>query len=195
MNSGVWIKRETAAMEKLGIIGQETAIAKAANLPNGVNHCFIPSGLDRKRLIKLAGESGVKVKFSSSPNRDGEGILTEAGILECDLSAIMTLRGPDRWPFNLNADEHLLWAKDQGGDGLTSAEEAIYLLIRAYMAFGKIPFMDKWIRCRNYCGSGSGSQLLVGFWAGSGLRVRYGQGDHHSSDYGAVARKFTPLVV
>lgn len=193
MNSKEWFEREKAAMEekRFGITGQETAIAKAAAHVFGVNHYFVPAGLDRKKMIKLADKAGIKVKFNSSPNSEGEEIPTEAGVLECDLSAIMTPRGPAHRPFDLDADEHLAWAKEQGGDGLTTAEETIYLLIRAYMVFGNVSFRDRWIRCRNH--GGSDSQLLVGVWAGSGLRVRYGRGGHRSSDCGALARKFTPL--
>jgi len=192
-----WIERETNAMIQLGLLDEEVVINDKLRIKQmagagkfGANQYFVSAGLTRKQLVELACKVGIKI--NNSPHCDGQEIPTEAGVLECDLAAIMTSTGPDYRPFNLNADEHEAWANEQGGDGLTSAEEALYLIIRHFLAFGRVLFMGDWIRCRN--SHGPGSSLKVDFYAFIGLDVGWDNRSYRSWSYGAVARKFTPLV-
>jgi hypothetical protein len=181
-----WIERETNAMRALGLLEEDALrIEIMANRDGvGINRYFIPAGLTRKDLVELAGAMGIKL--NDSPHCDGQKLPTEAGTLECDLSAIMTSTNADHQPFLLNYDEHEAWAKAQGGDGITSAEEALYLLIRHFMAFGRILFMGGWIRCRNP--HDAAFSLSVAFNADAGLNVNYDNHSNRNWHYGAVAR-------
>ncbi|MFA5009925.1 MAG: hypothetical protein WC553_01665 [Patescibacteria group bacterium] len=191
-----WLEREAQALIRLGLAEEDGGIPdevrRALRGDSGINHYFIPGGLNRTHLIGLARKIGMKI--NSSPNCDGEELVTEAGTIECDLSAIMNSTDAEHRPFNLNADEHNTWAIEQGGDGLTSAEEALYLMIRHFMAFGRVLFMGGWIRCRNSYARGAADSLSVGFSTDGGLRVGYGDRSDRYWGYGAVARKFKPLV-
>jgi len=191
-----WVERETNAMRQLGeldenaVVNDELRIKQMVNAGHfGINHYFVPAGLTRSRLLELAAKVGVKV--NSSPNCDGDEIPTEAGVLECDLGAIMQSTDSSHRPFNLDYNSHLAWAKEQGGSDLTSAEEMLYLLIRHFMAFGRILFMGGWIRCRNR--HGSSYRLSVRFYADDGLNVYCGDDDYSRWRWGAVPWKFTPL--
>lgn len=192
-----WVERETNAMRALGLLVEDAVqndalrIEIMANRDGvGINRYFVPAGLTRKDLIELARKAGSKI--NDSPHYAGQELPTEAGVLDCDLSAIMTSTSADHQPFLLNYDEHEAWAKAQGGDGLTSAEEALYLIIRHFLAFGRILFMGGWIRCRN--SHGADYSLAVGFDAGAGLDVLYDIPSFRSWYFGAVARKFKPLA-
>jgi len=197
MSKAEWIERETNAMIHLGLMSKEAAtdidVARIKQMADagqfGINRYFVPVGLKRYRLLELAAKVGIKIK--SSPNYDGDEIPTEAGVLECDLSQIMQSTDSAHRPFNLDYNSHLAWAKEQGGSDLTSAEEMLYLLIRHFMAFGRILFVGGWIRCRNR--HGSSGRLRVYFFAGCGLVVFYCCDDVSGWGWGAVPRKFIPL--
>jgi len=197
MTKREWAERETKAMRTLGLLDEEAVqndalrIEMIANRGGcGMNHYFIPADLTRERLIELARKVGIKI--DDDPNCNGEEILTEAGVLECDLATIMNSTDGEHRPFNLNYDEHDAWALAQGGDGLTSAEETLYLMIRHFMSFGRILFMGGWIRTRNACDADC--SLDVCFFAGCGLFFFWFSRSFRSWSYGAVARKFKPLA-
>jgi hypothetical protein len=194
-----WTLREARAMAQLGLLefdgdsssDIELEIRKAANRGGfGINHYFVPAGLTRTKLIELAYRVGMKV--NNHPDCDGQELPTKAGVLDCDLSAIMTSTNADHQPFLLNYDEHEVWAKAQGGEGLTSAEETLYLIIRHCMTFGRVLFMGGWLRCRNT--RGDGEQLIVCFNAGYGMGIRWCHRSARNWRIGAIDRKFTPLV-
>jgi hypothetical protein len=195
MTKEEWIEREAAALthffpEDQRFIMDKLVEKMADTLDFGINQYCVPAGLDRKQLIEIARKVGMKI--NSSPHCDGQEIPTEAGLLECDLSAMMNATDSDNRPFNLNADEHKAWAAEQGGDGLTSAEETLYLMIRHFMTFGRILFMGGWIRCRNW--HHDGESLFVGFFATDGLYVYHVDPSFRDWSSGAIARKFHPLA-
>lgn len=193
MTQDEWIERESNTMDQFGLPTDENRrqierLAKSGKF--GVNHYFAPAGLARKQLIELARKVGIKI--DDSPYCDGRELPTEAGVLECDPFAIMVPANVEHHPFNLDAEEQEEWAKGQGGDGLTSAEEILYLLIRQFVAYGRILFMGGWIRCRNR--HDGDESLDVGFAAGRGLSVDWGDRSYRDWRCGAVARKFMPLA-
>ncbi|MFH1088789.1 MAG: hypothetical protein V1719_03030 [Patescibacteria group bacterium] len=187
-----WIEQETNAMIQLGLMDNDALRIKqmADKGEFGVNHYFAPPGMIRSRLLELAAKVGIKLE--SSPNCTGESRPTVVGVLECDLSTIMQPTDSVHRPFNnLGYDGHLAWAEEQGGSDLASAEEILYLLIRHFMAFGRILFMGGWIRCRS--GHGPSDQLRVYFSHDGGLGVDCGGDSNFCRNLGAVPRKFTPL--
>lgn len=192
-----WVERELNCLRRLGRAKEEGAESfptpdeaavrhMAENGNFGFHRYYVPGGLTRAQLLDFAREAGAKM--NSSPDAEGDQIPTEVGVLECDLAAIMTPTDATHRPFNLNAEEQESWSAEQGGEGLTSAEEALYLVYRAFLAFGRIPFMGGWIRCRNR--HQDGDRLLVGFFADGGLRVDWDAGSRSRWPCGAVARKF-----
>ena len=193
-----WIERETNAMIHLGLMSKEADandidVARIKQMADagqfGINRYFVPVGLKRYRLLELAAKVGIKL--NSSPSCNGDEIPTEAGVLECDLSTIMQSTDSAQRPFGLDYNGQLAWAKEQGGSDLTSAEEMLYLLIRHFMAFGRILFMGGWIRCRNR--RGSSCRLGVRFGAGRGLFVHCSRVGRSVWHWGAVPWKFIPL--
>ena len=197
ITSSEWVGREIAAIERLELTGDEESVdyklainAMAETGQYGPHHYFVPAGLTRKQLIELA--RGLGIKINSSPPCDGQELPTEVGVLECDLAAMMQSTDGNHRPFNLNAEEHNAWAVEQGGNGLTSAEQTLYLVIRHFMAFGRILFMGGWIRCCN--SHGADYSLGVVFGAEDGLGVFCGGLGSRSWRWGAVSRKFLPLA-
>lgn len=193
MTQDEWVERESNIMDQLGLLNDDIQclieqLAKAGKF--GVNQYFVPKDLTRQQLIELARKVGIKI--NSDPHCNGQELPTEAGTLECNLSTIMQPADSSHRPFNLDYDEHEAWVKEQGGDGLTSAEEALWLIILAYKQFGKVPFMGGWIRCRNT--HDADESLPVDFHADDGLLVYWDLRSHRYWYSGAVARKFQPLV-
>ncbi len=187
MTQSEWIERETNTLSQLGLIGHEVAIQQMATQASSQYGYFIPAELTRSQLLELASKMGIKLH--SSPNCVGDEISTQVGVLECNLSEIMTPTDPDHSPFNLNCKEQEAWAERQGGKGLTSVEETIYLLIRAFLQFGQIPFMGGWIRCRNH--RGSERSLFVSFNIVRGLDVYWDALDYCHWRCGAIPWKFS----
>lgn len=195
-----WTLRETRAMVELGLLEFDTnkgsdiemGIRKAANGGKfGLNYYFVPADLTRKDLIELAYKVGIEVNRSSYCV--GQSLPTKAEILDCDLSAIMTSTNVDHHPFLLGYGEHEVWARDQGGAGLTSVEETLYLIIRHFMTFGRILFMGGLIRCRNT--HNVNESLSVEFEVNDGLTVCFTRHSNRDRHCGAIARKRIQLVV
>lgn len=192
-----WIEREYETMFHLLILEEEDRnrdsdilrnIQNMANTVKGLNsnHHFVPSHLDLEGLETVARNVGIKI--NGSFDRVDYGINTTTEVLECDTSAMMTPTNSVHHPFLLNYEEQEKWAKGQGGDGLTSVEETIYLIIRHFMAYNRMPFMGGTISCCNK-GVREKTSLTVVFHANEGLSVSWG---HHGPGYrhcGAIARK------
>lgn len=150
----------------------------------GSNHRFIPAGLTREMLMAACGKAGIKMG-TYHPSDDQ----TAAGIFECDLTHVMQPMDAEQRPFMLDYDEHETWSKDQGGDGLSSADEALYLILRMKLEFGHVLFMGGWIRCiKDHADS-----VDVGFHLQDGLEVVNGNMFDGSWDCGCLPRKFTAL--
>lgn len=191
-----WVEREmavSACLVELGLPAfDEKDVWKAAQKGITAFSRFVPKGLKRRQLLEACERAGIKLNGTvSGADCDGEDLSTEAGVLEQDFRAIMVPTDANQRPFMLNMDEHVVWAKEQGGDGLASAEETLYLILRAFLELGYVPFMGGWIRCRNK--KGSGYSLGVFFGAGDGLEVGYGSLSDRIWVEGAVPRKYIAL--
>lgn len=204
---GEWVERELLCLSQLSTLGLEMIpcrslgtydftekgsledyINKAYQPGFGSNHRFVPGGLTRQALLRAASLGGMQ---TGTDYPSGEQLPTEAGIFDCDLATVMQPMDSDQRPFMLDHNEHEAWSKDQGGSGLSSAEEAQYLILRMKLEFGRVLFMGGWIRCRN--AAGSGESVGVVFGAGSGLSVNYGSRSYRRWFDGCVPRKFTAL--
>lgn len=163
----------------------------------------IPGNLDLTRLFqavygfndycKSEGKTGIKL--GHEPNKEwwrsdkqAKSLPTYFGVLRQDLTVAMQPTDLTGSPFYLNADEHEAWARERGGDGMTSVEETLYLFLRSAYEYGRPLWGVGWVRCRNTYGSDSHLAL---YWdAGDGLRVgRWGPVDRGWAG-GCLARKF-----
>lgn len=188
----VWLSNEIFFQDKLKELGLPSAsreqLEAAYKEGFGRNHRFIPAGLTREMLMAACDKAGIK---TSTDYRSGAHYRTKAGIFDCDLTTVMQPKDADHKPFMLNHDEHEEWSKDQGGDGLSSAEEVLYLILRMKLEFGHVLFMGGAVRSRN--GDGSGRSVFVGFTADVGLRVKWEYLSTRGWSFGCIPRKFTVL--
>ena len=132
---------------------------------------YIPSSLTRRQLLNIGRNLGIKL-YNNDPkaaDNDGEEIPTEQGIFQLDFMSMMVPTDVDHRPFMLDYDQQWAWATEQGGNGFSSAEQALYAILRAKLELGRIPFMGGSLRCRNT--RSSGGSLRVYFNAGDGLCV------------------------
>lgn len=193
-----WVEREFNFLGQLHDLGlpvvsrdpneMQSELEAAWQEGFGLNHRFIPAGLTRQMLLDASAKAGIK---TGTDYPSGEQLPTEAGIFECDLATVMQPMDADQRPFMLDYNEHEAWSKDQGGTGLSSAEEAQYLILRMKLEFGRVLFMGGWIRCRNAAGSDISVDVL--FNADDGLNVLYGSRSSRGWYYGCLPRKFTAL--
>lgn len=160
----------------------------------GPNHLYVPAGLTRHKLLTAFVKLGQRLNWATVLSTDyasGEQLPTTAGIFHCDLTAIMRPVDIDHHPFSLDYPEQEAWSKMQGGHGLSSAEQVLYLLVRMWLAFGHLIFMGGRIRCRNL--AGRDGSLSIQLYAGKGIDVVY---DGRSRRYwllGCVPERFMPL--
>lgn len=192
-----WDERELSVFKRLAKFGipmpSEKEVANAWCEGCTPNHRFVPHNIGRRQLLEACHKAGIKTCDDNPKSADydgGDQLPTERGTLDCDLGTIMTPTDAKHRPFMLNHDEQVEWAKEQGGDGITSVEEKLYLSLRAWVELGRVPFMGGWVRCRNK--GGSGFSLGVGWPADGGLSVYYDDLEYEYWRYGAVARKFRP---
>ncbi|MBI4947998.1 hypothetical protein HY844_00345 [Candidatus Berkelbacteria bacterium] len=187
-----WLDRELNFQDQLKELGLPSAtreqLEAAYKEGFGSNHRFVPAGLTRQMLLDASAKAGIK---TGTDYPSGEQLPTEAGIFECVLATLMQPMDADQRPFMLDYNEHEAWSKDQGGSGLSSAEEAQYLILRMKLEFGRVLFIGGRIRCRN--AAGSGGSVSVRFFAGDGLNVYYGYRSDRGWYYGCLPRKFTAL--
>ncbi|MBI3260866.1 hypothetical protein HYZ64_00645 [Candidatus Berkelbacteria bacterium] len=144
--------------------------AKAGSI--SVHDRFLPNDLHRRQLLLLSPKFGIKLYNNDSRQADcdGEKIPTKTGVFVLDYGTIFTPTDEKHRPFMLDYDDQDAWAREQGGDGLSTAEQTIYVgVIRPKMELGYLPYMGGSLRCRNACGSGR--SLGVGFSADDGLSV------------------------
>ena len=195
-----WVERELGIFKRLAEFGipmpSEKEVASAWFEGCTSNHRFVPHNVGRRQLLEACHKAGIKVNGNDPKTADYEGgdkLPTERGTLESDLERLMTPTDAQHRPFMLNHDQQVEWAKEQGGDGITSVEETLYLILRAWVELGRVPFMGGWIRCRNRYGSDD--SLRVRWSAGSGLGVDDGSLENDGWYYGAFSRKFRPSAV
>jgi hypothetical protein len=187
-----WVERELDLHDQLKELGLPFAtreqLEAAWKRGFGLNQRFDPGDLTRQMLLDASAKAGIKTKTDFPP---GEQLPTEVGIFVCDLTTVMQPMDADQRPFRLDHDEHEAWSKDQGGSGLSSAEEVMYLILRMKLEFSRILFMGGLIRCRNV--TGSDASINVIFDAADGLDVSFGGASCRDWDYGCVPRRFTAL--
>ena len=154
---------------------------------------FMVAGFKRRQLLDASRNFGIKL-YQNDPkaaDNDGEEIITEQGVFQLDYMSMMVPTDADHRPFMLDYDQHWAWATEQGGNGFSSAEQALYAILRAKLELGRIPFMGGSLRCRN-TGS-SGGSLNVSFNAGDGLSVYYWIRSDPGWDLGALPWKYWGL--
>lgn len=189
-------------------IEKALCLAEATRDFVSVNDRFIPGGIGLEQAfqflynwnaeqikqggipLKLYNEIGKVGKEWWRTDKDVEFIPTQAGILTCDFGAVSRSDMAGR-PFNLTLDDQIAWAKDQGGDGITSIEELVYLFIRSIIECRLTLWGGGSMKCRNACGSGY--SLGVHWVAGGGFDVGLWRRSVQDWDLGAVARKFLAL--
>lgn len=183
----------------------ELALRKAETEWGGLtlHDRVIPEGLNILQLFQAmyafndycSRENKIGIKLTHEryqewwrTNEKVQHLPTEFGILRQDLGAVMQPTDLAGRPFFLDVDEQEAWVREQGGDGVTSVEETLYLFFRSAYEFGRPLWGGGWVRCRNKFGSGN---RLFAYWvAGSGLDV------NHLNTYvrywtrGCLARKF-----
>jgi hypothetical protein len=195
-----WVERELSVFKRLAEFGipmpTETEVANAWFEGCTPKHRFVPRNIVRRQLLEACHKAGIKVSGNDPKTADldgGELLPTERGTLECDLRELMTPTNAMHHPFMLNHEQQVQWAKEQGGDDITSVEETLYVLLRAWVEIGRIPFMGGWIRCRNrYV---SDDSLRVYWFADYGLYVSCGGLGYDDWSCGACSRKFRPSAL
>jgi len=155
---------------------------------------FIPGGLKRRQLLDVSRNFGIKL-YKNDPrdaDNDGEEMPTEQGVFQLDYMSMMEPTDDLHRPFMLDYDAQWTWATEQGGNGFSTAEQALYAIIRAKLELGRIPFMGGSFRCKN--AYGSDYSLGVSFDAGVGLYVfsRWGRSRQRWS-LGALPWKYWGL--
>ena len=138
-------------------------------------------------LLKLCHEQG---KEWWRGHRDVQQLPTQSGVIRCNFSKLMRADLDGR-PFSLNAQKQNEWAMENGGDGLTSAEETVFLWLRCLIEEGRPLWSVGSVRCRS--GYGSESSLSVRFHADGGFEVDFWHLRATHWSLGAVPRKFAAL--
>ena len=163
----------------------------------------VPAGLGLPQLFQaLYGfnewakneERWAPIKLYHEPNKEWwrtdmsvQYLPTELGVIRQDLSAVMQPTDLIGRPFSLNFTEQVAWAKERGGDDITSAEEVVYLFLRRAFEYGLPLWGVGSCRCSNACGS---VESLDIYWdAVSGFRICRRDRDDRYWGLGALPRK------
>ena len=210
---GDLVARELAFLERFGLpkpqeevltTGYERMVAAFGSVT--VHDRYIPGDLLLAGIAPIAyrfndqqtaaGEPTIKLAH----NRDAEWwrtdkmvqeIRTTACIFRVDFGRIMDATDLAGRPFRLSADGQEVWAKEQGGSGVTTAEKALYLVIRSVTERNLPPWgSGAFLRCANTFGPES--RLTVGWDADNGLFVDY-IGLDEDWDCGALPEKSVAL--
>lgn len=154
---------------------------------------FVPTGLTRQPLFAACQAAGLKLISSYLVSTDGigEAIPTNSGMINQNLTTMMVPTDLAGRPFNLSMDEQEEWSRKQGGDGLTSVEEALFLILRKALEFRQTPWLAGWCRCRN--SFGSGGSLYIRWVIDDGLDTGWDGRGYCDWFAGALARKFWAL--
>jgi hypothetical protein len=205
-----WIARECAVGEELSGLGLPTAfdpreVVRAANAGVTVHSRFLPGGLTLTALFPLlyawnekAGEDDILKLYGDRDNewwrKNGsvQQLPTKAGVLTCNFLQVMQPTDLAGRPFYLNMEEQTAWAKAQGGSGLASAEQLVYLFIRSVVERQLPLWAVGSARCCNTYGS---DYSLNVYWnAGDGFYVSYWARSDRDWYLGAVPEVFAELV-
>ncbi|OIN92456.1 hypothetical protein AUJ42_00390 [Candidatus Collierbacteria bacterium CG1_02_44_10] len=122
-------------------------------------------------------------------NKDIQLLPTQLGVIRLDLGSAMLPTNLAGHPYFLSYEEQEVWAKAQGGDGLTSVEETLCVFSRSGLEFQRPLWPAGSCRCRN--SYGGAHSLSVDWDAANGLFVDRWYRDDHDWYLGALARKYT----
>lgn len=197
MTQDDWVGQELVGLRELSKCGMPPVdpdrVARAWQAGYDLTRCYMPGDLRcewlLRELLPAVGMQHVGEKIIEARGEHP----TEEGVFTCDLSRIMTPTNRKGHPFWLNYKGQLVWAQEQGGNDLTSAEETLYLLARAYIALGHFPFAGGMIRCRNRVGSGSYRMRVECNSAGLVVLANWIADADSGYDPGAIPRKFKAL--
>jgi len=196
-----WIARERVVGESLAELGlpmfDQGDVVKMAEMGVGIYDRFVPSlpkETARKQLLKACEQAGLKLYAGNNKDGDydGERIATVSGIFTLDYASIFRPTNTEQHPYVLTYGDQWHWATEQGGDGFSTAEEAIYMaFLRPKVEIGYLPYMGGSIRCQNTYGSDL--SLNVRWYAGGGLYVYSWRRSDASWALWALPRKFRAL--
>ncbi|MFY9484270.1 MAG: hypothetical protein WAP74_01450 [Patescibacteria group bacterium] len=120
-----------------------------------------------------------------------EHLRTTVGVIRCNFATVMEWSDLDGRPFNLSREKQIAWAGEQGGNGITTAEQNVYLNVRSLME-RSLPLISLGsLRCQNRCGSAH--SLRVRCHAVYGFLVGRWHGGHARWPLGALPGKFVAL--
>jgi len=169
-----------------GVDVVERALRKAEAEWGGISihDRVIPAGLDLAHLFAgfyafnaaKTEQREMPIKLGHPANEEWwrkdknvQHLPTELSVIRQDLASVMQPTDLLGRPFYLNLEAQVAWAKDQGGDGITSAEETAYLFLRSVYERG----LPLWAAgsCRTRNAYGSTFSLYVYWDAGDGFCV------------------------
>lgn len=202
MSREEWVEREMGCLGRLADLPSLSfkpdadCVARAWHEGCGAHDHWMQKTWRMEPLLNACKDAGIKMANMSIPSA-GKNMPTDEGVIRYDFEKIMKPTTPNRFsvapPFNLTNDQQVEWAKNEGGDGLTSVEETLFLILVAWVMNGRMPFMGGWIRCRNGCGSGQ--SLGVDWLAVGGLLVGSDDLSFAGWGCGAVPRVFQPVGI
>lgn len=193
-----WTEREMMIGAKLGELGlpmfDQYQVEYASNGEPDLNDRFVTDGLGRRQILEACRKAGLKIYSDNAESADyngGDTMPTRAGVLTLNFTEAMVATDIVGRPYCLNMTDQLAWAKEQGGDGLLTVEEVLYLFLRSALERGRPLWSTGSCRCAN--ASGSGCSLCVHWYAGDGLSVHYYGRSEQRWHLGALPRKFQAL--
>ena len=197
----LWVERESAVLLRLIELSLEVGssmqhVTSAWREDFTVHHRYIPAGFTRSNLLSafvLLDASPIKQQLKQAVDSFSTTLPTEAGVLISDLEKIGRPTDAQHRPFGLERDEQEIWSKDQGGDGLLSAEEVLYLFLRSRIELGFIPIVGIWIGCQNSSHSQYGQLGVIFDTCYLGLCAHYKDAGN-GRNWACVARKFIYIL-
>lgn len=210
INSGAWIARELKIVNALVGLGllefDRDLVTKAANEKEVTVHDrFLPGGLTLANLFSLlyawneVTEKKDRVKLFHNQgdewwrtDNDVQSLPTQAGVLTiCDFSRIVQIIRSNEHPFRLRMNRQVTWAEKQGGSGIMSAEQVVFLFIRLMLERQDLLQATSAVRCCNTLGSGS--SLIVRWFDTEGFGVCSWDRSGWGWDLGAMPEVFRAL--
>lgn len=158
----------------------------------GPDDRYVPGGLDAVVLVNGLPSLGVKVRERKIPPKF-EKIPGESGVISCDIGSVMRPTDLQDAPFMLSMERHIEWANMQGGQGIMSAEEVLYVLARSAVEFQRLPFSSGWVRTRNKVKIDECGVVAYSVEFG-GLEVGLTDNLTRRPSFGAIPRKFVGVA-
>lgn len=182
--------------EVAGLLGKVQKSRKGTLTPHDR---IVPAGLDLPGIYEaLYGFNHLQIERHLIPLKIYEernkwwrednvyGEPTRFSVFRTDFSHPFTI-GMNREPFGLTHYQQIAWARDQGGDNITSVAETLYLFLRCAMENQELLWFGSTMRCRDCYGIYS--SLDISLSDGNGIRVYYCDLGTTSWKLGALPRK------